>query len=80
MDLQMPLVDGASSTRMIRQFEKQLEYSRDTRPRVPVIAVSASLVEGNRFDYIEMGFDGWILKPIDFARLDFLLQGSSNPA
>ena len=75
MDLQMPLVDGALSTRMIRNHEKQLEELRKMRPRVPIIAVSASLLEENRYDYIESGFDAWILKPIDFTRLEFMLQG-----
>jgi len=54
---QMPLVDGASSTKMIRQYEKELvEELRRTRPRVPIIAVSASLTEDKRFDYVQSGY------------------------
>ncbi|PQE27303.1 hypothetical protein CJF32_00000274 [Rutstroemia sp. NJR-2017a WRK4] len=79
MDLQMPLVDGAMATRMIRHFERDHPETRKARRRIPILAVSASLVEENRFEYIECGFDGWILKPIDFSRLDFLLQGLKNP-
>ncbi|KAF7878833.1 hypothetical protein EAF04_000036 [Stromatinia cepivora] len=79
MDLQMPLVDGAMATRMIRHFERDHPELHKARKRVPIIAVSASLTEENRFDYIEAGFDGWILKPINFGRLDFLLRGLSNP-
>ncbi|KAG4028223.1 hypothetical protein MFRU_023g00600 [Monilinia fructicola] len=79
MDIQMPLVDGAMATRMIRHFERDHPELRKLRKRVPIIAVSASLTEENRFDYIEAGFDGWILKPLNFSRLDFLLQGVSNP-
>ncbi|CZR61105.1 related to phytochrome [Phialocephala subalpina] len=75
MDIQMPLVDGITSTKMIRKHEKYVEDLKKIRPRVPVIAVSASLYEENRFDYVQSGFDAWILKPIDFQRLDFLLQG-----
>ncbi|RDW66323.1 hypothetical protein BP6252_09958 [Coleophoma cylindrospora] len=75
MDLQMPLVDGHQSTRMIRSLEKELEATQGTRARVPIIAVSASLVEDHRFEYMECGFDAWILKPIDVSRLDFLLRG-----
>jgi len=94
-DLQMPLVDGMMSTKMIRRFERELEELRKIRPRVPIIAVSASLSESKRFDYIQTGyvlssyhsssnvrmlmlfsrFDAWILKPIDFGRLDFILKG-----
>lgn len=79
MDLQMPLVDGDLSTRMIRHFEQEIEDLQKVRPRVPIIAVSASLTEDNRYKYVESGFDGWILKPIDFKRLDFILQGIKRP-
>jgi hypothetical protein len=52
----MPLVDGASSTKMIRQYESGLvEELRRNRPRVPIIAVSASLSEDKRFDYVQGG-------------------------
>ncbi|KAH6678577.1 putative phytochrome-like histidine kinase PHY2p [Halenospora varia] len=74
MDLQMPLVDGEQSTKMIRKFERDLHDLLVLRPRVPIFAVSASLLEAKRFEYIQSGFDGWILKPIDFGRLDFLLR------
>ncbi|KAL3426371.1 hsp90-like protein [Phlyctema vagabunda] len=79
MNLQMPLVDGALSTRMIRyheqeKYEKVQEPDSKTRRRVPIIAVSGHLEEDSRFDYIQSGFDGWITKPIDWSRLDFMLQ------
>lgn len=76
----MPIVDGFSSTKMIRSFEKTHSatcLSRRARfnSRIPVFAVSASLVEKERERYIETGFDGWILKPVDFKRVGLLLQG-----
>ena len=73
----MPIVDGLTSSKIIRSFEKAHPSSCDTRisGRVPIFAVSASLVERNRAEYIEAGFDGWILKPIDFQRLGVLLRG-----
>lgn len=52
----MPLVDGAMATRMIRHFERDHPELRKLRKRVPIIAVSASLTEENRFDYIEAGY------------------------
>ncbi|PQE19018.1 hypothetical protein CJF31_00012170 [Rutstroemia sp. NJR-2017a BVV2] len=80
MDLQMPLVDGALSTEMIREYEKELvEELRRIRPRVPIIAVSASLTEDKRFEYVQSGFDAWLLKPIDVGRLSLLLQGVKYP-
>ena len=45
---------------------------------MPIFAVSASLVERECQTYIDAGFDGWILKPIDFKRLSVLLSGIVN--
>lgn len=76
----MPIVDGLTSTKMIRSYEKlHLESNLSPRAagngRVPIFAVSASLLERERQNYINAGFDGWILKPIDFKRLNTLLLG-----
>ncbi|KAF3026485.1 hypothetical protein E8E14_013114 [Neopestalotiopsis sp. 37M] len=80
MDMQMPIVDGLGSTRLIRAFERsdactELSPIAQHQGRVPIFAVSASLVERERPTYVEAGFDGWILKPIDFKRLSVLLDG-----
>lgn len=74
----MPIVDGLTSTKMIRSFEKShpthmLSERASLNGRIPIIAVSASLVERERQSYIDAGFDGWILKPISFPRLSELL-------
>ena len=76
----MPIVDGLTSTKMIRSFEKSfpeklLSKRAALNGRVPIFAVSASLVEKNRQVYIDAGFDGWILKPIDFTRLTQIMLG-----
>ncbi|KAF2172824.1 hypothetical protein M409DRAFT_49350 [Zasmidium cellare ATCC 36951] len=79
MDMQMPIVDGLTSAKMIRSFEKShpsgilSEYAA-ANGRVPVIAVSASLIEKERKIYIDGGFDGWILKPISFPRLSEIME------
>jgi CheY-like chemotaxis protein len=76
----MPIVDGLTSTKMIRSFEKShptqiLSTRASLNGRVPIIAVSASLVERERQTYIDTGFDGWILKPISFNRLSEIMKG-----
>ena len=76
----MPIVDGLTSTKMIRSHEKChpnsiLSQRAAINGRVPIFAVSASLVEKERDTYISSGFDGWILKPIDFKRLSVLMDG-----
>ncbi|CAL3969400.1 unnamed protein product [Diplocarpon coronariae] len=83
MDMQMPIVDGLTATKMIRSYEKShlgsnLSPRAAKNGRVPIFAVSASLVERERQNYINAGFDGWILKPIDFKRLNILLLGIVN--
>ncbi|EXJ76324.1 uncharacterized protein A1O5_00832 [Cladophialophora psammophila CBS 110553] len=80
MDLQMPIVDGFSSTKMIRSFEKThgkscLSSRARHNGRIPIFAVSASLVEKEHDKYMQTGFDGWVLKPVDFKRVDLLLKG-----
>jgi CheY-like chemotaxis protein len=42
--------------------------------RIPIIAVSASLLEKSKNTYVDVGFDAWILKPISFARLGELMD------
>ncbi|KAB5566609.1 hypothetical protein GE09DRAFT_1273380 [Coniochaeta sp. 2T2.1] len=79
-NLKMPIVDGLTSTKMIREKEKttpnlQLSPIAAKHGRIPIIAVSASLVERNKDVYVNAGFDGWILKPIEFERLKTLLAG-----
>ncbi|KAM5346483.1 hypothetical protein ACJ41O_009488 [Fusarium nematophilum] len=83
MDMQMPIVDGLTSTKMIRTMEISAEHHGHstlaaTNHRIPVFAVSASLVEREKQTYVDAGFDGWILKPIDFKRLNSLLAGISD--
>lgn len=82
MDMQMPIVDGLTSTKMIRE----LELTADTitcsiandNGRVPIFAVSASLEERHKDTYTSAGFDGWILKPVDFKRLNSLMEGARD--
>lgn len=74
----MPLVSGIESTRIIRSFEST--HSPPTSPivraygRIPIIAVSATLVEKSKLEYSEVGFDGWITKPINFRRLETIID------
>ena len=78
--IQMPIVDGMSSCKMIRSGEKVCAGKSMTaraaqNGRVPIFAVSASLVERDRQIYIDAGFDGWVLKPVSFTRLNELMKG-----
>lgn len=84
MDIQMPILDGYECTAAIRALEasETVEVPRSHRlnGRIPIFAVSASLVESRREEMINLGLDGWILKPIDFKRLQVILNGVMDPA
>lgn len=76
----MPIADGIAATSMIREFEANvtpevLSDKAKHNTRVPIFAVSASLLESEKGKYIDAGFDGWVMKPINFARLNVLLSG-----
>jgi PAS domain S-box-containing protein len=57
MDIALPEMNGIEALNEIRKVTA-LEH-------VPVIAVSASAMKGDREDFISLGFDGYISKPID---------------
>lgn len=76
----MPIVDGLTSTKLIRELEaKPTTISSAIGKqcgRVPIFAVSASLEESKKSIYTTAGFDGWILKPVDFKRVSVLMMGA----
>jgi CheY-like chemotaxis protein len=80
---QMPIVNGMTSCKMIRSYEKTHPNILSPRAagcgRLPIIAVSASLLEKSRQAYIDAGFDAWILKPISFPRLTELMAAIVDP-
>jgi CheY-like chemotaxis protein len=64
MDFQMPVLDGLRATRLIRE---QAEAAG--RPRVPVIAMTASVLLEHRRAAAEAGMDGFASKPVDWTTL-----------
>jgi len=57
MDIQMPVLDGLKATSMIRAQE--LEENR-----VPIIAITAHAMKGDREHFLEQGMDGYLSKPV----------------
>jgi PAS domain S-box-containing protein len=61
MDVQMPLMDGFKATTTIRKQEKMTNGSK----HIPIIAVTAHAMKGDRERCIEAGMDDYIPKPFD---------------
>jgi signal transduction histidine kinase/DNA-binding response OmpR family regulator len=64
MDCQMPEMDGYEATRIIRD-----ESSSVRNHSIPVIAMTANAMKGDREKCIESGMDDYVTKPIDVNKL-----------
>ena len=64
MDLQMPLLDGHQATRLIRQTEVAREWTR-----VPIIALTATVMGSDRDACLASGMDDFLAKPFTRAGL-----------
>jgi two-component system, sensor histidine kinase and response regulator len=76
MDVQMPVMDGFAATREIRRLESG-------RRHTPVIAMTASAIDGDRERCLEAGMDDYLTKPISPAAVAAVLErwvaGSTAP-
>ena len=68
MDVQMPKIDGFDATRQIRQLEKV------SGSRIPIIAMTAHAMKGDKERCLDSGMDYYITKPIDSKELIELIQ------
>ncbi|MFT2110799.1 MHYT domain-containing protein [Marinomonas sp. 2405UD68-3] len=66
MDIQMPIMDGLMTAKKRRalEIEKNLEY-------IPIIALTAGVLEKDRTEAYAAGMDGFSHKPIDFSLLNY---------
>ena len=68
MDHMMPGMDGMEATRLIR------EIGTDYAKNIPVIACTANAIIGNEQVFLNNGFQAFISKPIEVARLDEVIR------
>ncbi|MCA1945695.1 MAG: PAS domain S-box protein, partial [Desulfovibrio sp.] len=64
MDVQMPVKDGLTAAREIRTEARFRQYSR-----IPIIAMTAYAMAGDRDRFLGAGMDGYISKPMDVETL-----------
>jgi CheY-like chemotaxis protein len=64
MDMQMPVMDGLTATRTIREQERLTG-----RLRTPIIALTANAMSHHIAEYRVAGIDAFVSKPIDISKL-----------
>ncbi|HEX6720140.1 MAG TPA: response regulator [Burkholderiaceae bacterium] len=75
MDCEMPHLDGYEATRRWRAIEQQ---SSDGR-HVPIMALTANAVAGDRERCIEFGMDDYLAKPFEVSDLEAALERLLSP-
>jgi signal transduction histidine kinase/CheY-like chemotaxis protein len=70
MDIQMPKMGGIEATSVIRN----LESNSNIETHVPIIALTANTMEGDREKYLASGMDDYLSKPINISDLSVVLQ------
>jgi signal transduction histidine kinase/CheY-like chemotaxis protein len=70
MDCQMPEMDGFEATRAIRAWERATSLDTVAGRRLPIVAVTANAMQGDRERCLEAGMDGYVTKPISVAELE----------
>ncbi|HWB94513.1 MAG TPA: response regulator [Puia sp.] len=72
MDIMMPDIDGYECIRQIRT-------SNGTSSKVPIIAVTAKAMKGDKEKCLEAGASGYVSKPVDMDELLRTMAGVLNP-
>lgn len=65
MDIHMPVMDGLESTVKIQEFEA----SQPSRPRTPIIAMTANNEQSDHERYLKTGMSGIITKPLNIKTI-----------
>ena len=70
MDHKMPGMDGIETAKFIRMMGEENTYLRE----IPIIALTANAVAGTREMFLESGFNDFMSKPIDTAKMNMILE------
>jgi Amt family ammonium transporter len=69
MDCQMPEMDGFAAARRIRKTEAEQALASGIAARVPIVALTANAVKGDRQRCLDAGMDAYLSKPVDATAL-----------
>jgi len=69
MDIQMPVMNGIEATHEILQYEESAQQKH-----IPIIALTANALRGDREKYLEAGMDNYTPKPINVDLLKSIIQ------
>ncbi len=75
MDIQMPVMDGMAAAREIRAIE-----AREHLRRTPIVALTANALTHQVEEYLAIGMDGHVAKPIEIAKLYDAISTALNAA
>jgi len=75
MDVQMPVMDGVATTRAIRDSE-----TLGGKSRIPIIAMTAYAMTGDREKFLAVGMDDYIAKPVDMEALAAIIARVAGKA
>jgi len=74
MDIQMPVMGGIEATEKISEYEE-----KNRKHHIPIVALTANALEGDREKYLNAGLDNYLSKPIELEALrSLLLEYFSN--
>jgi len=74
MDIQMPVMDGVEASHEIVNYETEEELKH-----IPIVALTANALDGDRERFISEGLDEYIPKPIETNELLFILKKFLKP-
>jgi len=69
MDIQMPVMDGIEATHEILDYEEDEELAH-----IPIVALTANALKGDRERFLGEGMDEYITKPIETTELLYILN------
>ncbi|MEN8726711.1 MAG: ATP-binding protein [Sulfurovum sp.] len=69
MDIQMPVMDGIEATHEILDYEEDEELAH-----IPIVALTANALKGDRERFLSEGMDEYITKPIETTELLYVLN------